>query len=68
MSKVQNYRYQHVDTFQELEQEITNKQFELTLAEKQLEMATLEIRYQLEPRRLMSSLWKKGIQYLINLF
>jgi len=68
MSRVQNYRYQHVDTFQELEQEITNKQFELTLAEKQLEMATLEIRYQLEPRRLMSSLWKKGIQYLINLF
>ena len=59
MSKVQNYRYQHVDTFQELEQE---------MAEKQLEMATLEIRYQLEPRRLMSSLWKKGIQYLINLF
>jgi len=68
MSRVQNYRYQHVDTFQELEQEITNKQFELTLAEKQLEMTTLEIRYQLEPRRLMSSLWKKGIQYLINLF
>jgi hypothetical protein len=68
MSTPSQNKYGHIDTFQELELEITRKQFELTLAEKQLEIATLEMRYQLDPRRLINSLWKKAIQYVLKLF
>jgi hypothetical protein len=63
-----NHRYNHVQSFKDLDNEIERKQLELSLIGKHMEVMAFELKYQLAPKKLLNYAVKKGLGYLFKLF
>jgi len=63
-----NHRYNHIESFKDLDNEIERKQLEVSLMSKQMEIMVFELKYQLAPKKLLGYALKKGMGYLLKLF
>ncbi|MFT3739125.1 MAG: hypothetical protein QM786_10225 [Breznakibacter sp.] len=61
-------KYQSIKSFKDLEFEIERKQLEVSVLEKQIEISTYELKYHLDPKRLLKFAWQKALGYVTRLF
>lgn len=68
MTKATNHRYAHITSLKELRQEQIHLHYKVLIAEKSMELKVVELKYELDPKRLMSHLWEPIFMWLTGVF
>lgn len=62
------HRYAHITSLKELRQEQTHLHYKVLIAEKSMELKVVELKYELDPKRLLSHLWEPIFMWLTGVF
>lgn len=68
MTQKTNHRYAHITSLKELRQEQIHLHYKVLIAEKSMELKVVELKYELDPKRLMSHLWEPIFMWLTGVF
>ncbi len=68
MNKQHNNPYAHIKSLKELRQEEIKLRYQLTITEKSMALKVMELKYELDPERLMMHAWENALTFFIRLF